>query len=179
MLDERVRAAVAAAVLLLPMSVARADDGVAMSPSQAAASEGKAYRDDRSTPEALITSLYNAVNRKEYLRAWSYFSDTDDRPAFENFAKGYETTASVRLLLGETDSEGAAGSIYTQVPVAIEATADDGSVAVFTGCYLTRLVQPADQATPPFRPLQIEKAKLARSQQAFADADPSCAGVFP
>src|SRR5260221_5754909 len=31
------------------------------------------YVDDRSTPAALITSFVNAINRQEYLRAYSYW----------------------------------------------------------------------------------------------------------
>jgi hypothetical protein len=31
------------------------------------------YVDDRSTPEALIRSLYDAVSRREYARAYAYW----------------------------------------------------------------------------------------------------------
>ena len=85
------------------------------------------YRDDRSTPESLVQSLYNAIDRHEYLRGWSYFSDDSGRPTFDDFAAGYEDTDTVRLKVGEVTSEGAAGSIFSAVPVAIEGTKTDGT----------------------------------------------------
>ena len=36
------------------------------------------YMDDRSTPVSLIGSLYNAIDRHEYLRAWSYFAEDSE-----------------------------------------------------------------------------------------------------
>ena len=42
-----------------------------------------AYLDDRSTPEAVISSFYNAIDRQEYARAWSYYEDGQGVPAFD------------------------------------------------------------------------------------------------
>lgn len=131
------------------------------------------YLDDRSKAASVVGSLYNAVNRGEYLRAWSYFSE-NDAPDYETFRNGYEATSRVRVKTGEETSEGAAGSIYYSLPVAVEATADDGSVEVFTGCYQLRLVQPAVQETPPFRPLGIEEGRLEKSDTSFDDAAGNC-----
>ena len=50
------------------------------------------YQDDRSSPESLIRSLYNAINHHEYARAWSYYGEapaTDFTTyAKEEFEKG-------------------------------------------------------------------------------------------
>ncbi|MBO0903245.1 hypothetical protein [Jiella sonneratiae] len=151
----------------------------ALQPAAAGAGQAEApapddYTDDRSNAEALIRSLYNAIDRHEYLRAWSYFADDSGRPDFPAFEKGYETTAGVRLKLGEPTSDGAAGSIYTAVPTVIEATGTDGAVRVFSGCYVTRLVQPANQATPPFLPLQISKATLRPARTKFDETSGDC-----
>ena len=134
-----------------------------------------AYRDDRSTPQAVVTSLYNAVERGEYLRAWSYFRDEPGRPDFDSFAKGYEGTRHVRVRLGKAASEGAAGSIYYSLSAVVEATSAKGSVQVFSGCYRLRLVQPAAQATPPFQPMGIVKGSLAKTTASFSKAQGSCA----
>ncbi|WP_062209586.1 hypothetical protein [Aureimonas sp. AU12] len=131
------------------------------------------YRDDRSSAETVIESLYNAVERREYLRAWSYFRDEPDRPTFEAFAAGYADTRHVRLKLGRATGEGAAGSTFYSVPAAIEAETDRGR-QVYVGCYELRLVQPGVQITPPFRPLGIVKAKLEPSAASFADAAGTC-----
>ncbi len=137
-------------------------------------SSGQDYRDDRSTGALLIHSLYNAINRHEFLRAWSYFGEAANPPSFTEFAKGYEKTDHVRLKLGKVREEGAAGSTFTNVPVAIEATDRDGRKTVFSGCYVTRLVQPAIQETPPFAPLHIEKATLKKVSRSFDAVKPSC-----
>ncbi|WP_312797462.1 hypothetical protein [Tianweitania sp.] len=137
------------------------------------------YRDDRSTAESVVQSLYNAIERQEYLRAWSYFREEPSRPSYQAFVAGYETTAHVRLRLGKGTSEGAAGSIYTTLPAVVEATDKSGGKAVFAGCYLLRLVQPAMQDTPPFIPLGIVKGELKPTKASFAEAEGSCDGIEP
>jgi hypothetical protein len=44
-----------------------------MTATPALAQDEADYLDDRSTPEAVISSYYNAINRAEYARAYSYF----------------------------------------------------------------------------------------------------------
>ena len=82
------------------------------------------YYDDRTTAAALIESVYNAINRNEYLRAWT------------------------------------AGTVYYRIPVAIEATANDGTIESFAGCYTLKLTQPSLQEVPPFAPLVITEGDL-------------------
>ena len=131
------------------------------------------YLDDRSTPESLVTSLYNAIDRHEYLRGWSYFS-ADSAPDYPTFRDGYATTDGVELRLGEIETDGAAGSIHSLVPVAIRATTEDGEETVFTGCYRLTQVQPAAQDTPPFRPIQIDDGTLSESDEPFETAMGTC-----
>ena len=69
------------------------------------------YLDDRSSAAAIVTSLYNAVNRKEYARAWDYFGDRKPAKDVETFAKGYENTTQVKVRTGNVASEGAAGDL--------------------------------------------------------------------
>lgn len=157
--------ALAAALLLVPLAGA----------ARGAALPG--YRDDRSTPEAVVSSLYNAVNRREYLRAWSYFRAGPERPDYPTFKQGYRDTEHVGLKLGKATSEGAAGSIYYLLPVAIEARAADGTETVFEGCYELRLVEPSIQDTPPFEPMGIVKGVLEKTVKPFAQASGSCKGL--
>lgn len=132
------------------------------------------YLDDRSTAGAVIRSLYNAINREEYLRAYGYFDAEADISDFEAFAAGYAETDHVDLRLGEVIAEGAAGSLYYTVPTAIEAQTTGGSSQVFSGCYTLRLVQPSIQATPPFRPMGIVKGYLAPAEGPLERAIPDC-----
>lgn len=127
----------------------------------AAASQSQAaprYLDDRSTPEQVLESFYNAVNRREYARAWSYFG-TPPVKDFAAFAKGFADTEDVQLTLGAVSSEGAAGSTFHAVPVAIRARNNKGEWKVFAGCYTLKQVNATIQ-DPPFRGILIEKASL-------------------
>lgn len=133
------------------------------------------YVDDRSSASAIVRSLYNAVNRKEYARAWSYYGDEKPAKSLEDFASGYKETASIKLAFGRTESEAAAGSIFYSVPVAIEAFAADGSSKVFAGCYTARLANPQIQ-DPTFVPLHIEKGALKPSDKGLQEAVPANCG---
>ena len=95
-----------------------------------AAQAEPAYLDDRSTPEALVRSLYNAVNRHEYARAYTYFGPNGGPKPYEIFAQGYADTQFVTVATGTAQSDGAAGSIYYTIPVAIDALSDDGRALV-------------------------------------------------
>jgi hypothetical protein len=140
--------------------------------SQAAAQTDAPYIDDRSDPAALIRSLYSAINRHEYARAWDYFGETKPAADFQSFAGGYEGTVSVDVETGGVLEEGAAGSIYYTLPVAIRAEQEDGSHKVFAGCYTLRQLS-AQTQEPPFRPLHIEKGALEPSTSDFDKALPS------
>ena len=120
----------------------------------------QSFRDDRSDPGAIVASLYDALNRHEYARAWSYFGEQKPVADYAAFVAGYAGTERVALTIGAVTTEGAAGSTYGSVPVAIASTGTDGGTRVFAGCYTTRQVQPAIQE-PPFRPLEIVEGKLS------------------
>ena len=156
----------ALAALLLPFfSLAAAAQGASPPP----------YLDDRSDAAALVRSLYNAVNRKEYARAWSYFGD--DKPAkdLQSFVNGYAATEKVDLATGSVAAEGAAGSMFYSLPVAIRATGTDGSRHVFAGCYTARLADPAIQGDM-FVPLHLERGTLKPSSGDLLDALPADCG---
>ena len=114
------------------------------------------YLDDRSGPASLVRSYYNAIARQEVARAYDYLATPPDYPAF---AAGYAETTGVEIELGAVTTEGAAGSIYATVPIAVRAGSAGGRVRVFAGCYVTRQVQPSLQE-PPFRPIQITEGHL-------------------
>jgi len=141
---------------------------LAVSPAGAAE---EPYLDDRSDPAALVKSLYNAISRKEYARAWSYFSE---KPAesLDAYAEGYADTASVRVEVGISSDEGAAGSVFYYLPVAIEASTADGDSQVYGGCYEMRLANPQIQGED-FAPLQIVRGRLSPASGTVRDALPA------
>jgi len=114
------------------------------------------YIDNRSDPESVIRSLLNAVNRQEYVRAYSYWQD----PTFtyDSFATGYAKTASVSATFGTATPDPGAGQIYYTLPVVLESTLTDGTRQTFSVCYTLHLSQPGFQGTLPFQPLGIKSA---------------------
>lgn len=140
----------------------------------AASAQQGGYRDDRSTPSAVVLSLYDAINRQQYLRAYSYFAE-DRIGDYTTFKVGYADTDHVDLRLGTPSTEGAAGTIYTSLPAVIRATQADGTQHVYAGCYLVSQVDPTIQDYPPFVPIRIVKGTLAATDASFTDATGYCA----
>jgi len=137
------------------------------------------YVDDRSSAEAVIRSLYSAINRHEFARAWGYYGDTKPAKDFDSFVKGYDGTNKVEVATGAISDEGAAGSIFYNIPVAIRATDKSGGEKVFAGCYTLRQVNAQIQAAPPFDPIHIEKGALKPSTADFEEAVPPSCGDGP
>lgn len=129
-------------------------------PPTAASPAYTPYLDDRSDAAAVIESLYNAINLHQYVRAYSYWDDTPERPAFDQFEAGYQDTASVQVTLGVIGLGAAAGNLYAPVPVTLVAQSTAGATQTYVGCYLLHLGQPAIQGTLPFRPWGIQSATV-------------------
>ncbi|MBO6901998.1 MAG: DUF1176 domain-containing protein [Rhizobiaceae bacterium] len=143
--------------------------GMAAACSSALAEE--AYLDNRSDAAALVKSLYNAVNRKEYARAWSYFSEPP-ASSLEDYAAGFSDTERVTIRTGRVTEEGAAGSVIYRLPLAIEAHASDGNVRVFSGCYSLRMANP-EIATDAFTPLSITNGRFSASHASLDESVPA------
>ncbi len=149
---------------------------------QIAQNNQQPYLDDRSTPIEVLKSYYNAINRQEYVRAYSYWGQkgTDAQsqpPAYPQFAAGYSNTAQVKLTTGKIRGEGAAGSVFTTVPVTLSVTNTNGSKDTFVGCYTLRQVNPKIFSEPPFHPIHIESAKIrkiANDENAASLMEQSC-----
>jgi hypothetical protein len=116
------------------------------------------YLDDRSNAVDVLSSLFNAVNRKEYVRAYSYWETNSKVGPFDKFQQGYANTASVQLTTGKVTSGNGAGQIYYTVPAVLKAKTSGGSTQTFVACYILHLSRPEIQGTPPFQPLAIQSA---------------------
>ena len=133
------------------------------------------YLDDRSTPQQLVQSYYNAINLQQYARAYGYFSPGAVPSDFETWAKGYAATKSVSVQFGPAQPDPGAGQVYWALPVAISALGTDGETTVFSGCYQIHLTNPGMQVDPPFQPMSINSAKLSKVDKPIQDAIPkSC-----
>lgn len=126
--------------------------------------ESMRYLDDRSSPDAVLRSYANALNRREYVRAYSYWEPeaaAAKLPLFDQFEAGFAQTDSVRLETGAVTGDAGAGQFYFSVPVILTATTTSGETRTFVGCYTLHLSNPGIQSEPPYRPLAIVDAEVA------------------
>jgi hypothetical protein len=121
------------------------------------------FLDDRSGPIETVSSFLNALNRKQYVRAYSYFDDPAAFPGpYGPYAAGYSNTDMITATFGTVQSEGAAGSEYYKVPLSTKVLTTTGGTQTFVGCYTLRISQPAVQAVPPFRSMGITTGKFTQ-----------------
>jgi hypothetical protein len=131
------------------------------------------YFEDRTSDVGLLQSYYNAINRREFQRAYNYWENHDAAPPngsgpYQPFAQGFADTASVALTLGKPVTQGAAGSIYSDIPVVLVARHTNASLAVFSGCYTVRRTNDGISPDPNAVLWRIYKGVL---QPAPANAD--------
>ncbi|MRS03029.1 hypothetical protein EG832_07375, partial [bacterium] len=130
------------------------------------------YIDDRSTPATLLYSLANAINRHEFIRAYSYWSTPMDYLGIlDAFTNNYASTDNVTLAIGEIHSENAAGTIYYSAPVLFTFSNSDSTVYRMSSCFLFRLPQAANYGQPPIDLLHILKGGLNPVPADINDAD--------
>jgi hypothetical protein len=105
---------------------------------------------DALQPVDLLISYYDAVARGDYARAYSYWSGQPRNQTLEDFVDGFVGTDDIGVIVGlNFVSEGAAGSIYTDIPTVITAT-NNGASQYFAGCFVARKSNvPVGDATEP------------------------------
>ncbi len=117
------------------------------------------------TPEdamAVIRDYYASINSGSYARAYSLWSDNgrSSGQSPEQFAGGFAETASVAAeIMAPGQVDAAAGSRYIEVPVAISATRNDGSIRKYVGAYVLRRAV-VDGASTEQRAWRIGSADL-------------------
>ena len=105
---------------------------------------------DRSDPLGTLASYYNAINARDYRRAYRFW-DSSPSP-YEQFARGFADTDRVRLLVEpSTNVEGAAGSVYAEIPSIVVSTTRSGNERVFAGCYVMRRSNVQDRGWQIYR----------------------------
>lgn len=123
------------------------------------------FYEDRTAPVAALVSFYNAVNRKEYERAYSYFQGAPNPSPdlvgpYAQFAAGYANTASVTLAVGEVVEDAGAGNLFASFPVVITAKQTNGNTQVFSGCYFMHRVNTGISEDPNDELWSINAAKI-------------------
>ena len=103
---------------------------------------------------AVVRAYYGAINAADYARAHALWATGASGQTVDQFAQGFADTASVVVDVESPGRiEGAAGSRYIEVPVAVEAHQRDGGVRRFVGAYTLRrsVVDGADEAQRQWR----------------------------
>jgi len=109
-------------------------------------------------PRDVLRGYYAAINARDFATAQAAWSDAAQMPA--QLAAMFADTTSVELTVGEPrPADGAAGSVYVEVPVTVTSTRADGSVQRQAGRYTLRRSQ-VDGATAAQRGWRIAAVDL-------------------
>lgn len=115
--------------------------------------------EDLSSPVTMLASFYNAINTRDYERALGYWESPPS--GLDAFARGYRNTTKVRLLVQPpTRIEGAAGSVYAELPILVTARQRNGNDRIFFGCYVIRKTNRGVVGNPAVGNWRIYRAKL-------------------
>lgn len=107
-------------------------------------------RDDRDDPLATLASYFEAINARNYRRAYRYWESPTT--SYEQFVRGFADTERVRLLVEPpARREGAAGSTYAELATIVVATTRGGTERVFAGCYVMRKSNVRDRGWQIYR----------------------------
>jgi hypothetical protein len=144
-------------------------------------SGASAYIDNRSGPLEVVQSLINALNRKEYARAYSYWETNAAPSTFAAFQQGYAATQSVTWSFGAVTGDAGAGQFFYKVPVILKAQTT-GGLQTFAGCYTLHLSNPGIQSQPPYQPIGLRAGSLtlvANNANAAALLQTACTTGVP
>ncbi|HKE57727.1 MAG TPA: META domain-containing protein [Pyrinomonadaceae bacterium] len=100
-------------------------------------SQDETQADANAGPTEALKAYYQAINEKQYEKAYRYWKNPT--VGLDQFSRGFADTISVRLLVEPTPLiEGAAGSLFAEVPTVVIAQTNSGRERVFAGCYVMR-----------------------------------------
>ncbi len=174
--------AVSGPVAAMALALCLAPFATPLQPAQAseAMTRSTSYIDDRSSAKRVIESYYNAINLKQYARAYSYFGEGDATAPYDRWARGYADTEWVTVAVGHVTPDFGAGQQNYDVPVALQSLSTDGQTTVYRGCYLVGMPDPSMVDPPKHIPLSIIVGHLERSDEPLSRAVPaSCEGGRP
>lgn len=109
------------------------------------------YFEQRTEPVALLASYYNAINLKDYARAYAYWENVPRGATLEQFTQGFATTARVAAFVRLPVFVGAAaGNFYASIPTLLVAEQTDGTRQTYGACFITHKTNvPVGNATEP------------------------------
>lgn len=156
------------------VSAPGADPGAGASDTETAPDDGAdAGEADPQQAAAVIRSYYQAIAAGDYARAYRLWSNDGaaSGQTLQEFTRGYAETASVQADVGApTDMQGAAGSVYVEVPVVVRAVTTEGERQHFEGTYTLRRSN-VDGATAEQRAWRIYDATISAARDDTDEPD--------
>ena len=129
----------------------------------------KSQTDDRNDPIVTLASYYNAINARDYRRAYDFWESSPQ--SLEQFKRGFADTDKVRLLIEPPDHvEGAAGSSFLAISTVIIATTRNGNERIFAGCYTLRKSNVRDTGWHIYRANLVPVSSTGRLSRQLAQA---------
>jgi hypothetical protein len=118
----------------------------------------------------VLQAYYQAIDEGNYPRAYTYWESngTASQQSYTVFVEGFANTDRVTLATGQAQTNGAAGSVYAEVPVVVLGQQRDGSRQSFCGNYRLRRAN-----LPPFDTLgwRINSASVVKLDNADLNSD--------
>lgn len=88
-------------------------------------------------PVAALAAYYAAINARDFQQAFRLWESPTSN--FDRFVRGFADTDKSRLFVEPSaEVEGAAGSLYAQIPAIVIAQMRNGGERFFAGCYTMR-----------------------------------------
>lgn len=116
-------------------------------------------------PVAALNSYYDAINNRNYDQAYRLWESPTTN--LDRFTRGFADTTRSRLLIEPpVNVEGAAGSVYAQIPAIVVAETRNGGQRFFAGCYTMR------RTNQPGGRWRIYRAIIAQTSAANALRQP-------
>ena len=115
----------------------------------------------------LIHDYYDAIARLDYKQAYLAWDGdgSASKQSFEEFQQGFANIVSIVEEVGKPGSlEGAAGSLYIEIPVTVTDVSSNGTPQRFRGSYKLRRVNNVPGSTPKQRRWHIYSANISLEQ---------------
>jgi hypothetical protein len=112
----------------------------------------------------VLRRYYQAIDERDYRRAYALWArdGAASGQVYDAFAAGFAQTANTGVkFTGPAKLGAAAGTIYAEVPVRVDATTTAGELQHFEGTYVLRRANDVPGATPEQLRWHIDSAKLA------------------
>ena len=110
----------------------------------------------------VVCRYYAAISAGDYRTAYEQWGESGPPDSsYDDFVRGYGQTVKAAVeVTGDVRIEGAAGSLYANVPVEVRAELDDGRVQHYVGDYVVRRVNDVPGATDAQLRWHLENASL-------------------